>query len=104
MKYTSKRTYVTHKLFDKDYPAIHEINPVLILNKPIYAGFTVSELSKRMMYDFHYNFIKKSFNAKLLFTDTDTFNFLNGKICLTLVMIQKILSFMMMLIKKFLVK
>ena len=58
-KYTSRPTYVTHKLFDKDFAAIHEIKPVLILNKPIYVAFTVIELSKWMMYDFHYNIIKK---------------------------------------------
>ena len=71
LKYTSRPTYVTHKLFDKDFAAIHEIKPVLMLNKPIYVGFTVIELSKWMMYDFRYNFIKKIFNAELLFTDTD---------------------------------
>ena len=71
LKYTSKPTYVTHKLFDKDFAAIHEIKPVLMLNKPIYVGFTVLELSKWMMYDFHCNFIKNNFNAELLFTDTD---------------------------------
>ena len=71
LKYTSKPTYVTHKLFDKDYAAIHEIKPVLVLNKPIHVGFTVLDLSKWKMYDFHYNFIKKNFNAELLFTDTD---------------------------------
>ena len=60
LKYTSKRTYVTHKLCDKDYAAIHEIKPVLILNKPIYVGFFVLELSKWMTYDFQYNFIKKT--------------------------------------------
>ena len=75
LKYTSKPTYVTHKLFDKDYAAIHEIKPVLMLNKPIYVGFTVLELSKWMMYDFHYNFIKKNFNAELLFTDTDSLTY-----------------------------
>ena len=48
------------------------------------------------MYDFHYNFIKKNFDAELLFTDTDSFTFeiksenvykdsLSGKMCLTLV-------------------
>ena len=72
LKYTSRPTYVTHKLFDKDFAAIHEIKPVLVLNKPIYVGFTVLELSKWMMYDFHYNFIKKNFNAELLFTDADS--------------------------------
>ena len=35
LKYTSRPTYVTHKLFDKDYAAIHDIKPVLMLNKPI---------------------------------------------------------------------
>ena len=46
LKYTSRPTYITHKIFGKDYAAIHEIKPVLILNKPIYVGFTVLELSK----------------------------------------------------------
>ena len=55
----SRPTYVTHKLFDKDYAAIHEIKPVLVLNKPICVGFTVLYLSKWLMCDFHYNFIKK---------------------------------------------
>ena len=74
-KYTSKPTNVTHTLFERDYAAIHEINPVLMLNKPIYVGFTVLELSKWMMYDFYYNFIKKIFNAELLFTDTDSLTY-----------------------------
>ena len=72
-KYTSRPTYFTHKLFDKDYAAIHEIKPVLMLNKTIYVGFTALELNKRMMFDFEYNFIKKNFNTELLFTDTDSF-------------------------------
>ena len=40
LKYTSKPTYIIHKIFSKDYVSIHEIKPVLILNKPIYVGFT----------------------------------------------------------------
>ena len=35
LKYTSKPTYITNKMFGKDYGAVHEIKPVLILNKPI---------------------------------------------------------------------
>ena len=70
LKYASRPTYVTHKLFDKNCAAIHEIKPVLMLNKPIYVGFTVLDLSKWMTYDFHYNFVKKNFDAELLFTDT----------------------------------
>ena len=75
LKYTSRPTYVAHRLFDKNFAAIHEIKPVLILNKPIYVGFTVLDLSKWKMYDFHYNFIKKNFNAELLFTDTGSLTY-----------------------------
>ena len=57
LKYTSRPTRVTHKVFARNYAAIYEIKPVLTLKKPIYVGFTVLELSKWLMYDFHYNFI-----------------------------------------------
>ena len=70
LKYTSRPTYITHKLFGKDYATIHEIKPILILNKPTYIRFTVLDLSKWLMYDFRYNFIKKNFDVELLFTDT----------------------------------
>ena len=53
LTYTSRSTYITRKIFGKDYATIHEIKPVLVLNKPIY----VLDLSKWNMYDFHYNFI-----------------------------------------------
>ena len=59
LKYTSRPTHITHKFFDKNYAAIHEIKPALTLNKPIYAGFTALELNKWLIYDFYYNFIKK---------------------------------------------
>ena len=71
LKQSSRTTHITHKIFDKNYAAIHEIQPFLTLNKPVYVGFTVLELSKWLMYDFHFNFIKKHFDAELLFTDTD---------------------------------
>ena len=41
LKYTSRPTYVNHKLFNKNFAAIHEVKPVLILSKPIYVWFTV---------------------------------------------------------------
>ena len=40
LKYTSKPTYITHNICGKDFAAVHEIKPILILNKPIYVGFT----------------------------------------------------------------
>ena len=115
LKYTRRPTHITHKIFDKNYAAIHEIKPVLTLTKPIYVGFTVLELSKWLMYDFHYSFIKTNFDAELLFTETDSLtyevksemfikNFLSTNIYLILVTIQKIQTFLIQLIKKLLAK
>ena len=53
LKHVSKLTYVSRKIFSKNYVAIHEIKPVLRLKKPIYVGFTVLESSQWLMYDFH---------------------------------------------------
>ena len=75
LKYTSRPTCISQKIFGKDYAAIHETKLVLMLNRLTYVGFTVLELRKQLMYDFHYNFIKKNFNAKLLFTDTDSLTY-----------------------------
>ena len=72
MKYTSTSIHITHKIFDKSYATIYKIKPVLTLNKPIYVGITVPDLSKWLIYDFHYRFIKKHFYSDLLFTDTDS--------------------------------
>ena len=93
LKYTSRPTHITHKIFDKNYAAIHEIKPVLTLSKPIYVGFTVLELSKWLMYDFHYYLVTQTVlfmkqNQKIFMK-----NFLNISTCLISVTIQKIQSF-----------
>ena len=112
LKYTCRATHITQKIFDKNHAAIHEIKPVLTLNKPIYVGFTDLKLSKELMYDFHYRFIKNHFDAELLFTDTDSLTYeLKSKDVyegfkhkhLVSVTIQKIQSFLMRLITKLLV-
>ena len=56
MKLVSRPNFVSQKIFDKNFVAIHKIKPVLLLNKPIYVGFSILELSKSLMYDFHYNY------------------------------------------------
>ena len=75
LKHTRKLTFISRIIFGKDYAAIHEIKPVLTLNKPIYVGFTVLELSKWLMYDFHYNFIEKDFDPELQFRNTDSLTY-----------------------------
>ena len=64
--------FVSQKMFSKNFVAIHEIKPVLILNKRIYVRFSILDLSKLLMYEFHYKYIKNKFDAKLLFTNTDS--------------------------------
>ena len=46
LKYTSRPIYVTHKIFNKNCTAIHEIKAILMLYKPIYTEFTTLDLSK----------------------------------------------------------
>ena len=74
-KYVSKPSFVSQKNCSKDLVAVHEIKPVLTLDKPIYIGFSVLDLSKIVMYDYPYIYIKIKFDAKLLFTDTDSFTY-----------------------------
>ena len=71
---TSKPTYVSSKIFNENLVAVHKIKEQLTLNRPAYIGMCILDLSKTLMYDFHYNYIKKRYGSKaqLLFTDTDS--------------------------------
>ena len=71
-KYLSKPSFASHKVFNKNFLAIHEIKPVLTLDKPINVGFSILDLPKLLMYEFHYKYIKSKYNANLLFTDTNS--------------------------------
>ena len=72
IKYTSRPTCVNWKVFENNLAAIHEKKISLTLNKSIYVGFTVLEIGKWEMYNFHYNFMIRKFNTRLLFPDTDS--------------------------------
>ena len=72
IKYPSRPTCVNWKVFENNLATIHKKKTSLTLNKPIYVRFTVLEISKWEMYNFHYNFMITKFNTRLLFTDTDS--------------------------------
>ena len=76
-KLTSKPTYVSSKIFNENLMAVHKVKETLTLNRPAYVGMCILDLSKMLMYDFHYNYIKKKYNnrARLLFTDSDSFTY-----------------------------
>ena len=77
LKLASKPTFVSSKIFNDNLVAVHKIKETLTLNRPAYVGICILDLSKTLMYDFHYNYIKKKYNdrAKLLFTDTDSLTY-----------------------------
>ena len=77
LKMTSKPTYVSSKIFNENLVAVHKIKETLTLNRPAYVGMCILDLSKTLMYDFHYNYIKHKYGnkAKLLFTDTDSLTY-----------------------------
>ena len=61
-------------IFDENLIAIHIQKTKLYFNMPVYLGMSSIDLSKSLMYDFHYNYIKIKYGdkAKLFFTDTDS--------------------------------
>ena len=56
-KYVSKSSFVSEKIFNENFVAIHETKLVSTLNKLMYVGFRILELSKLLMYDFDYSYI-----------------------------------------------
>ena len=61
-------------IFDKNLVALHMQKTEIYFNKPVYVGQAILDLSKTLMFDFHYNYIKPKYGkkAELLFTDTDS--------------------------------
>ena len=73
LKCVNKQNFMPQKIFNKNFVAVHCSKTILTLNRPIYVGLCNLELSKLLMYKFHYDYVLKTFNdVKLLFTETDS--------------------------------
>ena len=73
LKCTSKPSYLSRKIFDNNLAATRKSKVSLKLNKPAYIGMRILKLSKVLMCEFCYDYIKNKYDnkSKLLFTNTD---------------------------------
>ena len=73
-KLVNKPNFSGARKFQENLIGVEMKKKCVMLNQPIYVGFSILEISKTLMYDFHYGYIipKYEKRAKLLFTDTDS--------------------------------
>ena len=64
------------QIFHENLVAVERAKFDLTLNLPIHVWFAILDLSKTLMYDFHYNYIKRRYpDSMLLFTDRDSLTY-----------------------------
>ena len=61
LKLTSKPTYESSKIFNENLVAVQKIKETFTLNRPAYVGMCILDMSKTLIYDFHYNYVKTKF-------------------------------------------
>ena len=74
-KLVSEPNYHTINLISEDLSIIEMKKTKLKMNKPIYLGLSILEISKILMYGFWYDYMKPKYNnnVKLCYMDTDSF-------------------------------
>ena len=74
-KLVSEPNYHTTKHISENLLIIEMKKAEVIMNKPIYLGQSIVDISKILMYEFWYNYIKPKYDdkARLCYMDTDSF-------------------------------
>ena len=76
--FVSEPNYNSHKNFLENLMAIEMKKTWVKMIKPLYLGMSILDISKTLMYEFWYDYIKPKYGdrAKLCYVDTDSFIFL----------------------------
>ena len=74
-KLVSEPNYHTTKSFSENLLVIEIKKTKVKMNKPVYLGMSILDISKTLMYEFWYDYIKLKYGdrAKLCYMDTDSF-------------------------------
>ena len=74
-KLVSEPNYHTTKHFSENLLAIEMKKTKVKMNKPVYLGMSILDISKTLMYEFWYDYVKPKYKdkAKLCYMDTDSF-------------------------------
>ena len=74
-KYVSEPNYHTSKQFSNTLMAIEMRKTKVVMNKPVYLGQAILDISKTLMYEFWYDYLKRKYGdkAQLCYMDTDSF-------------------------------
>ena len=75
MNIVSEPNYHTSKQFSENLLAIEMKKTKATMNKPVYFGMPILDISKTLMYEFWYDYLKPKYkdNAKLCYMGTDSF-------------------------------
>ena len=71
-KYVMKPNFKSATRFTENLVGIEMGKTEIVMNKPIYVGQAIIDLSKITMYEFHYDYAKPKWDIKLLYQDTDS--------------------------------
>ena len=72
-QWTNQPEFQSFKIFDENLAYVTLSISEVLWDKPTIVGACILDLSKKFMFDFHYNTMKKHFDCTLLYSDTDPF-------------------------------
>ena len=72
----SEPNYHTTKFFTENILVTEMKKTEILMNKPVYLGLSILELSKIFRYDFCYDYVKPKYDEKTKLSYTNTYSFI----------------------------